>query len=61
MRKWFLLAITLLVITLGRGFCCLQVSRQVLPDSGLTAATIVYIAGSIVVISIAAVEFFVKE
>ncbi len=61
MRKWFLLAMTLLVITLGRGLCSLQLSCAVLPNNGLTLATVVYVTGGIVVITIAAVEFFVKE
>jgi len=61
MRKWFLLAMTLLVMTLGRGLYSLQSSRGAMPDNGLTLATVVYVAGSIIVISFAAVEFFVKE
>ncbi len=61
MRKWFLLAMTLLVITLGRGLYFLQASRAEMPDSGLTLATLVYVAGGIIVISFAAVDFFVKQ
>jgi hypothetical protein len=61
MRKWFLVAMTLLVITLGRGLCSLQISRGSMTDSGLTLATIVYVAGSIIVITFAAVDFFVRE
>jgi len=61
MRKWFLVAMTLLVITLGRGLCSLQASRGGMADGGLTLATVVYVVGSIVVITFAAVDFFVKE
>jgi len=61
MRKWFLLAMSLLVITLGRGLCCLQLSREAMSDGALTLATVIYVTGGIVVISFAAVEFFVKE
>jgi hypothetical protein len=61
MRKWFLLAMSLLVITLGRGLCYLQLSREAMSDGALTLATVIYVTGGIVVISFAAVEFFVKE
>ena len=61
MRKWFLLAMTLLVITLGRGLCCIQITRGAMPGNGLTLATVVYVTGGIVVITFAAVEFFVKD
>jgi len=61
MRKWFLLAMSLLVITLARGLGSLQVTCATVPDGGFKLATLIYVAGSIVVITLAAVEFFVKE
>ncbi|MBN1504094.1 MAG: hypothetical protein JW952_03430 [Candidatus Eisenbacteria bacterium] len=61
MRKWFLLAMSLLVITLGRGLCSLQMSCAEIPDNGIRLATLVYLIGGTIVVSIAAVEFFVKE
>ena len=60
-RKWFLLAMSLLVITLARGLGSLQVSCAAMPNDGFKLATLVYVAGSIIVITFAAVEFFVKE
>jgi hypothetical protein len=60
-RKWFMLAITLLVITLCRGLCYMQLNRQLIPDTSLTLAMVIYISGGIIVASLAALEFFVKE
>ena len=35
LRKWFILTMTLLVITLGRGLCYLEMNRQLLADTNL--------------------------
>lgn len=61
LRKWALLAMSLLVITLGRGLCCLQLNHELISETGLTLAMLVYVTGGIVVVSMAAVEYFVKE
>ncbi len=61
MRRWFLLGMCLLVVTLGRGLCYLQLNRELLQDSSLTLATVIYISGGIILASLAAVEFFVRE
>ena len=60
MRRWYLLTMLLLVITLGRGLCYLNLNRELL-SSHLTVVTLVYLVGGVLMSIIATVEFFVKE
>ena len=60
MRKWYLVTMLLFVVTLGRGLCYLNLNRELL-GSSLTAATLVYLIGAVIMIVFSAVEFSVKE
>ena len=57
LRKWFLLTLTLLVITLGRGLCYLAMNRQLLADTHLSVVTIVYFTGGTFITAVASVQF----
>jgi len=50
----------LLVVTLGRGLCYLHLNKELL-GSSLTAVTLVYLIGAVIMIVFSALEFFVKE
>jgi hypothetical protein len=60
LRKWYLVTTLLLVVTLGRGLGYLHLNRELL-GSNLTAATLIYLVGAVVMIVFAVVEFFVRE
>ena len=60
MRKWYLVTLLMLIITLGRGLGYLHLNRELL-SSHLTSVTLVYLVGGMLMTVIAAVEFFVKE
>ena len=60
MRKWCLVTMLLLVVTLGRGLCYLHLNKELL-GSSLTAVTLVYLIGAVIMIVFSALEFFVKE
>lgn len=61
LRRWVLLSMTLLVITLARGLCHLQLNRELLSDDSLTLATLVYVVGGIVVVTVGAMQFLTKN
>ena len=60
LRKWYLVTMLMLVTTLGRGLCYLNMNREIL-SSHLTAVTLVYLVGGVVMSVFAAIEFFVRE
>jgi len=60
MRKWYLLTMLLFLITLSRGLCYLHMNSDIL-GSRLTAVTLVYLAGGVLMSVFATIEFFVKQ
>jgi hypothetical protein len=60
LRKWYLVTTLLLVVTLGRGLGYLHLNKELL-GSNLTTATLIYLAGAVLMIVFAVVEFFVRE
>jgi hypothetical protein len=60
MRKWCLVTMLLLLVTLGRGLSYLHVNKELL-GSNLTTVTLIYLIGAVLMTIFAAVEFFLKE
>jgi hypothetical protein len=60
MRKWYLVTMLMLVVTLARGLCYLQLNRDLL-GGNLTTVTLVYVVGGVIMIAFGAVEFFAKN
>jgi hypothetical protein len=60
MRKWYLVTMLLLLVTLGRGLSYLHMSKELL-GSNLTTVTLIYLIGALLMIVFATVEFFIKE
>jgi len=60
LRKWHLVTLLMLIITLGRGLGYLHLNKELL-SSHLTSVTLVYLVGGVVMTILATVEFFVKE
>lgn len=60
LRKWHLVTLLMLIVTLGRGLNYLHLNKELL-SSHLTSVTLVYLIGGVVMSLLATVEFFVKE
>jgi hypothetical protein len=61
LRRWYLLVITPLVVTLRRGLCHLQLNRELLSESNLTLATVVYLVGGMAIVTVGTIEFLTKD